>query len=81
MHKQFVLINPQINVTIACGIQPTGVVTMTMEVLNNICNMCIHDLPDLHVLSLQACSSWALAYISGKSLMPVLQLLHNGVYY
>ena len=36
-------------VTITCGIQPTGVVTMAMEVLHNICNMGIKDLPDTHM--------------------------------
>ena len=38
--------NPQTSVTITCGIQPIDVVTMTMEMLHNTCNMCIHDLPD-----------------------------------
>ena len=54
------------NLTNKCDIQPTGVVTMAMEVLHNTCNMCIHDLNPLGL--------WA--YISGKSLMPMLQLLH-----
>ena len=30
-----------------CGIQPTGVVTMGMEVLHNNCDMCTLDLPDM----------------------------------
>ena len=37
--------------TFTCGIQPTGAVTMAMEVLHNTCNMCINDLPDMYVLS------------------------------
>ena len=36
------------------------------EVLYNICNMCGRDLPDM---SAQAC-----AYISGKSLLPMLHI-------
>ena len=43
-----------------------------MEVLHNACNMCIRDLSDMNALILQA---WA--YISGKSLMPMLPLLHE----
>ena len=42
---------------------------MAMKVLHNICNMCIHDLPDLHALIPRA-------YILGKSLMLMLQPLH-----
>jgi len=42
---------------------------MHMEVLHISCNMCTHDLPDMYALS-----PWA--YISGKSLVPMLQLLH-----
>ena len=61
-------ITPQTSVTITCGIQPTGVITMAMKVLHNTCNMCICDLPDMDALNPQA-------YISGKSLMPMLQLL------
>ena len=34
------------------------------------CNMCTCDLPDMYALGLQA-------YISGKSLVPMLQLLHR----
>ena len=44
---------PQISVIITCGIQPTGVVTMDMEVLHNSCDMWTHDLPDMYVLSPQ----------------------------
>ena len=40
--------------TITSGIQPTGVVTMAMEMLNNTCNMCICDLPDMNDLIPQA---------------------------
>ena len=42
--------------TITCGIQPTGVVIMGMEVLYNTCNMCICDLPHMYakVLGWQA---------------------------
>ena len=36
--------------------------------------MCSHDLPDMHALSPRARSPQA--YISGKSLVPMLQLLH-----
>ena len=46
--------------TITCGIQPTGVVTMAMEVLHNTCNMCICDLPDMYALSPQAFGPLAL---------------------
>ena len=48
MHWQFV--TPQISVTITCGIQPTDVVTVAMEVLHNSCNMCSCDLPDMYPL-------------------------------
>jgi len=40
-----------------------------LEVLHNICNMGTHDLPDMYARSL---GLWA--YISGKSLVPMLQL-------
>ena len=43
--------------TITCGIQHTGV-TMALKVLHNTCNICIHDLLDMYVLS-----PWAVAYI------------------
>ena len=36
--------------TITCGIQPTGVVTMAMKVLHNSCNMYICDMPDMNAL-------------------------------
>ena len=52
--------------TITCGIQPTGIVTMAMKVLHNTCNMCTLDLPDMNALI-----PWS--YISGKSLMLKLQ--------
>ena len=54
MHLVFVIITPQTNVTITCGIQPTGVVTMEMKVFHNTCNMCIHDLSDINALIPQA---------------------------
>ena len=54
MHLVIVIITPQTNVTITCGIQPTGVVTMEMKVLHNTCNMYIHDLPDINALIPQA---------------------------
>ena len=50
MHYQFVLITSQTSVTITCGIYPTGIVTMAMKFLHNICNMCIHDLPNMNAL-------------------------------
>ena len=37
-------------------------------------NVRIHDLP--HVYARPSCSPWALAYILGKSLMPMLQPVH-----
>ena len=37
-----------------CGIQPTGAVTMAMEVLHKTCSMYIHDLPDMNALIPQA---------------------------
>ena len=40
-----------------------------MEVLHISCNMCTRDLPDMYALSPQA-------YISGKSLVPMLKLIH-----
>ena len=58
---------PHTKMTITCGIQPTGVVTMAMEVLHNTCNMCICDLPDMY--------AGLMAYISGKCFMCMLQLL------
>ena len=47
------------SVTITCGIQPTGVVTMTMKVLHNTCNMYIRDLSDMNAFILHTCSSQA----------------------
>ena len=46
-----------------------------MNVLYNNCNVHIHDLPDMNALIPPACSPRDLVYISGKSLMPMLQLL------
>ena len=65
MHLVFVIITPQTNVTITCGIQPTGVVTMEMKVFHNTCNMCIHDLPDMNALI-----PWALGMHIRQPLMP-----------
>ena len=45
--------------TITCGIQSTGVVTMAMKALHNTCNMCIHDLLDMNSFSPWACSPQA----------------------
>ena len=45
------------SVIINCGIQPTDVVTMAMEMLHNTCNMCICDFPDMNVLGL-----WQIPY-------------------
>ena len=36
--------------TITSDIQPTGVATMTMKVLHNTCNMCIHNVPLMNAL-------------------------------
>jgi len=46
---------------------------MYMEVLHISCNMYTNDLPDMYALRL-----WA--YISGKSLVPMLQLLYVYIY-
>ena len=62
--------------TITCGIQPNGVVTMVMEVLHNTCNMCIGDLSDMYASVLGPATLRPQACISGKPLMPKLQLLH-----
>ena len=48
------------------------------KVIHNTCNMALCDLPDMYTQSLRACGA-ALGlrvYISGKSLMAMLQLLH-----
>ena len=45
--------------TITCGFQTTGVVTMAMKVLHNTCKMCIRDLPVMNALIPQACDPWA----------------------
>ena len=45
--------------TITCGIQLTGVVTMAIEVLHNTCNMCFCDLPDMNALIPWACGPQA----------------------
>ncbi len=44
-------------------------------VLHNTCNMCIRDLPVCMPSALGPAALGLLAYISGKSLMPMLQLL------
>ena len=63
--------------TITCGIQPTGVVTMAMKVLHNTCNMCICDFPDMNVLIPRACGPQALAIHIRQIPMPMLQPLHT----
>ena len=65
----FVLITPQTSVTSTCGIQHPGAATTAMEVFHNTCNMCIHDLADMDVLS-----SHASACISGKSMLQLLYI-------
>jgi len=50
---------------------------MHMEVLHISCNMCTRDLPDMYALRPVALRLWA--YISGKSLVSVLQLLHTAL--
>ena len=40
--------------TITCGIQTTGVVTMGTKVIHNTCNMAICDLPDMYAQSSRA---------------------------
>ena len=44
------------------------------KVIHNICNMAIHDLPDMYALSPSAFK--LRAYISGKFPIPMLQPLH-----
>ena len=66
--------------TIACGIQPTSVVTMAKKVLHNTCNTCSHDLPDVNASSLGPVAFGLQAYISGKFPMPILQSLHAYMY-
>ena len=62
--------------TIACGIQPTDVVSMAVKVLHNTCNMYFYDLLDMNALFPQAYAPRASGiHISGKSLMPMLQSL------
>ena len=39
------------------------------------CNIGTHDLPEMYALGPVALGLWA--YISGKSLVPMLQLLHE----
>ena len=46
--------------TITCGIQPIGVVTIAMKMLHNTCNMCILHLPDMNALIPQTWGPWAL---------------------
>ena len=64
--------------TIACGIQPTSVVTMAKKVLHNTCNTCSHDLPDVNASSLGPVAFGLQAYISGKFPMPIS--LHVRIY-
>ena len=40
--------------TITCGIQPTGTLTMAMEVLHNTCNMYICNLSNMNAVIPQA---------------------------
>ena len=40
------------SVTITFGIQSTNVVTITMKVLHNSCNMCTLDMTDMYALFL-----------------------------
>ena len=40
----------------------------------NICNMGSRDLPDMSALALGRCAPRARAYISGKSLLPMLHI-------
>ena len=47
--------------------------------IHNTYNMAIRDLPDMYSLSPRACGPRV--YISGKSLMAMLQLLHNIIKY
>ena len=51
-----------------------GQIFRVPEVIHIICNMGAHDLPDMYALGPAARGLWA--YISGKSFMPMLQLLH-----
>ena len=51
---------------------------MEVIILVFVCNMCTRDLPDMYALSPQA--SGIHTYISGKSLLPMLQLLHVSMY-
>ena len=44
------------------------------EVLHNICNMHSRDLPDVSALALGRVRPRARAYISGKSLLPMLHI-------
>ena len=61
MQQQFILITSQTSVTITCGIQMIGDVTMATKCyINNTCNMCIRDLPDMNALIPRACGPWAL---------------------
>ena len=44
-YNTLAVMTSQTSVTITCGIQPTGVVTMAMKVLHNTCNICIGGMP------------------------------------
>ena len=48
-----------------------------MKVLHNICNIVTRALPDMSTLSLWACGPRVRVYISGRALVPVLQLLNK----
>ena len=50
---------------------------MEMELLQNTCNMCNHDLPDMYFRTPWPVTPGLQAYLSVKSLMPMLQLLHT----
>ena len=51
--------------TITCGIQPTGVVTIAMKVLHNNCKLYFHELLDMNALSVMR---WA--YIQANPSCP-----------
>jgi len=53
-------------------------ISMDVEVTCNSYNISMRDFPDIHVytISPQACALGLWAYISGKSLMPMLQIIY-----
>ena len=61
--------------TITCGIQPTGVVTMVMKVLPNCCNKCIYDSPDMYTFAFGP-----QAHISVNSPCPYYNQTENSAY-